>query len=54
MDQGCHLVVELHASLKTENAYLNTEESILFLLPKNINHNQIICNGLLFKLAAID
>lgn len=53
MDRDCHLVVEEHVSLKTESAYLNIEGSILFLLLKNINHNQIFCNGLLVLLAPI-
>lgn len=29
-------------------------EGIILLLLKNINHNQIFCNGLLFFLAPID
>lgn len=48
MDWGCHLVVEPQMSLKTENAYLNIEGSILFLLLKNINLHQIFCSGLFF------
>lgn len=54
MDRGCHLVVELHVSLKTENAYLDTEGSILFLWLKNTNCNQVFCNGLLFLVAHTD
>lgn len=47
-------MVELHVSLKTENAYLSIEGSMLFLLPKNITHNQIFCSGLFFLLAPMD